>query len=196
MPEVREALRRSISISSSATFVCQRRQIICSFRFFRLSPSTMVTPHKKSMLGNGNYDVNVIMAALQTRGFEAVWWDKRRYRRKSFVFGPGGHRVAQGSPVPLLKCSFPKKNRVFIPFLGVAPMQMHPLQSQNVNRPEQSPGLSDQDFWETGLPLKTSPTALSALWFPSLTGLGSAAGGVFLDPLEAKRILRCVSVLA
>lgn len=31
------------------------------------------------MLGNGNYDVNVIMAALQTRGFEAVWWDKRRY---------------------------------------------------------------------------------------------------------------------
>lgn len=30
------------------------------------------------MLGNGNYDVNVIMAALQTRGFEAVWWDKRR----------------------------------------------------------------------------------------------------------------------
>ena len=45
----------------------------------RLAPSTLVTPHKKSMLGNGNYDVNVIMAALQTRGFEAVWWDKRRY---------------------------------------------------------------------------------------------------------------------
>ncbi|TRY77522.1 hypothetical protein DNTS_028240, partial [Danionella cerebrum] len=44
----------------------------------RLSPSTLVTPHKKNMLGNGNYDVNVIMAALQTRGFEAVWWDKRR----------------------------------------------------------------------------------------------------------------------
>ncbi|XP_032077068.1 josephin-1 isoform X1 [Thamnophis elegans] len=45
---------------------------------FRLSPNTMVTPHKKSMLGNGNYDVNVIMAALQTKGYEAVWWDKRR----------------------------------------------------------------------------------------------------------------------
>ncbi|NP_001187389.1 josephin-1 [Ictalurus punctatus] len=44
----------------------------------RLSPSTLVTPHKKSMLGNGNYDVNVIMAALQTRGYEAVWWGKRR----------------------------------------------------------------------------------------------------------------------
>lgn len=56
--------------------------------FFRLSPSTMVTPHKKSMLGNGNYDVNVIMAALQTRGFEAVWWDKRRYRLRSFAVPP------------------------------------------------------------------------------------------------------------
>ncbi|XP_021436877.2 josephin-1 isoform X2 [Oncorhynchus mykiss] len=44
----------------------------------RLSPGSLVTPHKKSMLGNGNYDVNVIMAALQTRGYEAVWWDKRR----------------------------------------------------------------------------------------------------------------------
>lgn len=44
----------------------------------RLSPNTLVTPHKKSMLGNGNYDVNVIMAALQTKGYEAVWWDKRR----------------------------------------------------------------------------------------------------------------------
>ncbi|MFT7797879.1 josephin-1 [Arapaima gigas] len=46
--------------------------------FQRLSPSTLVTPHKKNVLSNGNYDVNVIMAALQTRGFEAVWWDKRR----------------------------------------------------------------------------------------------------------------------
>uniref|UniRef100_A0A8C9QVL2 Josephin-1 n=1 Tax=Spermophilus dauricus TaxID=99837 RepID=A0A8C9QVL2_SPEDA len=49
-----------------------------SFHIHRLSPNTMVTPHKKSMLGNGNYDVNVIMAALQTKGYEAVWWDKRR----------------------------------------------------------------------------------------------------------------------
>ncbi|XP_059537517.1 josephin-1 isoform X1 [Myotis daubentonii] len=48
------------------------------FRPTLLSPNTMVTPHKKSMLGNGNYDVNVIMAALQTKGYEAVWWDKRR----------------------------------------------------------------------------------------------------------------------
>lgn len=53
--------------------------------FQRLSPNTVVTPHKKSMLGNGNYDVNVIMAALQTKGYEAVWWDKRRYKTKLYL---------------------------------------------------------------------------------------------------------------
>ncbi|XP_062859198.1 josephin-1 [Trichomycterus rosablanca] len=57
-----------------AAFSKETLQEICQ----RLSPSTLVTPHKKNMLGNGNYDVNVIMAALQTRGYEAVWWDKRR----------------------------------------------------------------------------------------------------------------------
>ncbi|CAK8682356.1 unnamed protein product [Clavelina lepadiformis] len=46
---------------------------ICS----RLSPDTMLNPHK-SMLGTGNYDVNVIMAGLQSKGHAAVWWDKRR----------------------------------------------------------------------------------------------------------------------
>nr|XP_054763553.1 josephin-1-like [Lytechinus pictus] len=42
-----------------------------------LSPGTVLNPHK-SMLGLGNYDVNVIMAAVQRRECEAVWWDKRR----------------------------------------------------------------------------------------------------------------------
>ncbi|XP_038048299.1 josephin-2-like [Patiria miniata] len=42
-----------------------------------LSPGTVLNPHK-SMLGLGNYDVNVIMAALQHKDCEAVWWDKRR----------------------------------------------------------------------------------------------------------------------
>lgn len=37
----------------------------------------MVNPHR-SVLGTGNYDVNVIMAALQSRELAAVWWDKRR----------------------------------------------------------------------------------------------------------------------
>jgi josephin len=37
----------------------------------------MINPHK-SLLGLGNYDVNVIMASLQIKGFQAVWFDKRK----------------------------------------------------------------------------------------------------------------------
>jgi len=43
----------------------------------RLSPSTVVNPHK-SVLGTGNYDINVIMAALNSRSFQAIWHDKRK----------------------------------------------------------------------------------------------------------------------
>ncbi|XP_033221436.1 josephin-2 [Belonocnema kinseyi] len=44
---------------------------------YSLSPDVWINPHK-SLLGLGNYDINVIMAALQRRGCEAVWFDKRR----------------------------------------------------------------------------------------------------------------------
>lgn len=44
---------------------------------YSLSPDVWINPHK-SLLGLGNYDINVIMAALQKRGREAVWFDKRR----------------------------------------------------------------------------------------------------------------------
>lgn len=44
---------------------------------YGLSPDAWINPHK-SLLGLGNYDINVIMAALQRRGLEAVWFDKRR----------------------------------------------------------------------------------------------------------------------
>ncbi|XP_069038556.1 josephin-2 [Lepisosteus oculatus] len=43
----------------------------------RLAPQCVVNPHR-SLFGTGNYDVNVIMAALQSRGLAAVWWDRRR----------------------------------------------------------------------------------------------------------------------
>lgn len=43
----------------------------------RLAPQCVVNPHR-SVLGTGNYDVNVIMAALQSQELAAVWWDKRR----------------------------------------------------------------------------------------------------------------------
>ena len=43
-----------------------------------LAPDAWVNPHK-SMLGLGNYDVNVVMTALQNKGYETKWFDKRRY---------------------------------------------------------------------------------------------------------------------
>ncbi|CAL1542832.1 unnamed protein product [Lymnaea stagnalis] len=43
----------------------------------RLSPGSFINPHR-SMLGLGNYDVNVLMAALQEKGYETIWFDKRK----------------------------------------------------------------------------------------------------------------------
>lgn len=42
-----------------------------------LSPDVWINPHK-SLLGLGNYDINVIMKALQKHCYEAVWFDKRK----------------------------------------------------------------------------------------------------------------------
>jgi len=42
-----------------------------------LDPTSWLNPHK-SALGLGNYDVNVVMMALQKKGLKAVWFDKRR----------------------------------------------------------------------------------------------------------------------
>lgn len=43
----------------------------------RLSPDNLINPHK-SVLGLGNYDINVIMSALETQNHAAVWFDKRK----------------------------------------------------------------------------------------------------------------------
>lgn len=45
----------------------------------QLSPNTWVNPHR-SVFGLGNYDINVIMAAVAMKyeGYEVMWWDKRR----------------------------------------------------------------------------------------------------------------------
>ncbi|XP_030750566.1 josephin-1 isoform X1 [Sitophilus oryzae] len=42
-----------------------------------LSPEYWINPHK-SVIGLGNYDVNVIMSALQSRGYDMIWFDKRK----------------------------------------------------------------------------------------------------------------------
>ncbi|KAG0727118.1 Josephin-1 [Chionoecetes opilio] len=44
---------------------------------YALSPDNWFNPHK-SLLGTGNYDINVIMAALVTKGCGVVWFDKRK----------------------------------------------------------------------------------------------------------------------
>jgi len=44
---------------------------------YELSPENWINPHK-SMLGLGNYDVNVLTAALHTKNCDAVWFDKRK----------------------------------------------------------------------------------------------------------------------
>ncbi|KAK3089464.1 hypothetical protein FSP39_003847 [Pinctada imbricata] len=43
----------------------------------KLSPGNFINPHR-SLLGLGNYDVNVIMAAVQLKDCETVWFDKRK----------------------------------------------------------------------------------------------------------------------
>ncbi|EDV44488.1 uncharacterized protein Dana_GF20386 [Drosophila ananassae] len=44
---------------------------------YELTPRSWLNPHR-SWIGWGNYDVNVIMYALNQRRCEAVWFDRRR----------------------------------------------------------------------------------------------------------------------
>ena len=45
---------------------------------FRLCPQEWLNPHR-GIFGRGNYNINIIMKALQLRDHEAVWFDKRRF---------------------------------------------------------------------------------------------------------------------
>ncbi|KAK1150673.1 josephin-2, partial [Acipenser oxyrinchus oxyrinchus] len=54
----------------------------------RLSPESRMNPHR-SFLGTGNYDVNVIMAALQSRGWRRCGGTSR-YERRVCVRGEEG----------------------------------------------------------------------------------------------------------
>lgn len=44
---------------------------------YQLNSDSFINPHKNA-IGLGNYDVNVLMAALQLKDYETVWFDKRR----------------------------------------------------------------------------------------------------------------------
>ncbi|EDO38069.1 predicted protein, partial [Nematostella vectensis] len=43
---------------------------------YLLDPNSTINAHKNP-LGLGNYDVNVVMAAVNQKGCEAVWFDRR-----------------------------------------------------------------------------------------------------------------------
>jgi josephin len=58
---------------SKDAFTKMELDVICH----SLSPDNWINPHK-SLLGLGNYDINVIMKALQSRGCDTVWFDKRK----------------------------------------------------------------------------------------------------------------------
>ena len=62
--------------------VLQRKEMneICK----NLSPNSLMNPHK-SALGVGNYDINAIMAVMSMRGYEVVWFDKRRQVEKFLI---------------------------------------------------------------------------------------------------------------
>ena len=49
----------------------------------QLAPGSWLNPHR-SLLGTGNFDVNVLMTALQLRGRDARWFDRRRWGTETF----------------------------------------------------------------------------------------------------------------
>jgi len=44
---------------------------------YKLSPETWLNPHK-SCIGLGNYDINVVTAALLARHCDVIWFDRRK----------------------------------------------------------------------------------------------------------------------
>ena len=62
-----------------------------------LTPNAFINPHK-SLWGVGNYDVNVIMRALQTKGFTVNWFDRRK-RQTDSTCENLCHRCAPAMPL-------------------------------------------------------------------------------------------------
>ncbi|XP_070306537.1 josephin-2 isoform X1 [Odocoileus virginianus] len=79
----------------------------------RLAPDSRLNPHR-SLLGTGNYDVNVIMAALQGQGLAAVWWDRRRPLSQLALPRVLGLILNLPSPVSLGLLSLPVRRRHWV----------------------------------------------------------------------------------
>ncbi|XP_044540207.1 josephin-2-like, partial [Gracilinanus agilis] len=79
----------------------------------RLAPDSRLNPHR-SLLGTGNYDVNVIMAALQGLGLAAVWWDRRRPLSQLALSQVLGFILNLPSPISLGLLSLPLQRRHWV----------------------------------------------------------------------------------
>ncbi|XP_007649016.1 josephin-2 isoform X2 [Cricetulus griseus] len=79
----------------------------------RLAPDSRLNPHR-SLLGTGNYDVNVIMAALQGLGLAAVWWDRRRPLSQLALPQVLGLILNLPSPVSLGLLALPLRRRHWV----------------------------------------------------------------------------------
>ncbi|CAK7301181.1 JOSD2 [Vulpes lagopus] len=84
------------------------RQIVA-----RLAPDSRLNPHR-SLLGTGNYDVNVIMAALQGLGLATVWWDRRRPLSQLALSQVLGLILNLPSPMSLGLLSLPLRRRHWV----------------------------------------------------------------------------------
>lgn len=85
---------------------------------YKLSPDAMLNPHK-SVLGIGDYDVNVIMAALQQKGHAAIWWDKRRNINSLHLPSVKGLMMNIPSEIDLGLFKLPLKRRHWIAILAI-----------------------------------------------------------------------------
>uniref|UniRef100_A0A8C8X553 Josephin-2 n=2 Tax=Panthera TaxID=9688 RepID=A0A8C8X553_PANLE len=79
----------------------------------RLAPDSRLNPHR-SLLGTGNYDVNVIMAALQGLGLATVWWDRRRPLSQLALPQVLGLILNLPSPMSLGLLSLPLRRRHWV----------------------------------------------------------------------------------
>ena len=80
---------------------------------YNLSPDTWINPHR-SVFGLGNYDINVIIAALQLQQCEVTWWDKRRQLSEKEVNSSFGLILNLPSTSKVGKMPLPFKSKHWI----------------------------------------------------------------------------------
>nr|CAG4647531.1 EOG090X0HOM [Megafenestra aurita]SVE92750.1 EOG090X0HOM [Megafenestra aurita] len=76
----------------------------------QLTPNSWINPHR-SIFGLGNYDVNVVMAALQLMQCDLVWWDKRRKITANDLNSSMGFILNLPSPSKVGNLLFPFKTQ-------------------------------------------------------------------------------------